>query len=123
MSSPNPVDAYLAKVRPEARATLEKLRETIRKIVPEATEVISYQIPTFKLKGRCLVGFGAFKNHCSFFPMSSTVLAEFRADVGGYETSKATIRFPDDNPLPASLVRKLVKARIAENEAKENKRL
>ena len=105
MAKPKTVDEYLAGVPEEQREALEQLRETI-----------SYGIPAFKLHGS-LVGFAAFKNHCSFFPMSSTVLEEHRDALAGYETSKGTIRFSADDPLPVALVKKLVKARIAENEA------
>jgi uncharacterized protein YdhG (YjbR/CyaY superfamily) len=111
------VDNYLTTVPPEARATLEKLRKTIKAVVPEAIEVISYQMPTFKLDGRMLVSFAAFKDHCSFFPGAAPIKAH-EADLKSYETSKGTIRFPTSKPLPAVLVKKLVKARIKENEAR-----
>jgi uncharacterized protein YdhG (YjbR/CyaY superfamily) len=116
-AKPETVDQYLAGVPGEQRAALEQLRETIKAAAPEATETISYGMPAFKLHGS-LVGFAAFKNHCSFFPMSSTVLEEHREALAGYETSKGTIRFSADDPLPVALVKKLVKARIAENEAR-----
>jgi uncharacterized protein YdhG (YjbR/CyaY superfamily) len=109
------VNAYLRAAPPAARAALQKLRKTIKAAAPEATEVISYGIPSFKHHGY-LVGFAAFKNHCSFFP--GTALAAFKKELASYETSKGTIRFTVDKPLPAALVRKLVKARIAQNEAK-----
>jgi uncharacterized protein YdhG (YjbR/CyaY superfamily) len=114
------VAEYLAKVAPEARATLEKLRQTIRAVAPQAVEVISYQVPTFKLNGRMLVSYAAFKNHCSFFPGASPIKA-YEADLKSYQTSKGTIRFPTGQPLPATLVKKLVKARIKENEARAKK--
>jgi uncharacterized protein YdhG (YjbR/CyaY superfamily) len=110
------VDDYLAKVPDEARASLEKLRKTIRAAAPKATEGFSYGIPAFKLHGRPLVSYAALKNHCSFFPMSPAVLDAHRKELEAYDTSKGTIRFPVDKPLPATLVRKLVKARIAESE-------
>jgi uncharacterized protein YdhG (YjbR/CyaY superfamily) len=110
------VDDYLAKVPDEARATLEKLRRTVRAAAPKATEGFSYGIPAFKLHGRPLVSYAALKNHCSFFPMSPAVLDAHRKELEAYDTSKGTIRFPVDKPLPATLVRKLVKARIAESE-------
>jgi uncharacterized protein YdhG (YjbR/CyaY superfamily) len=101
---------------------LAKLRATIRSAVPpETTETISYRIPTFQYKGG-LVAFAAFTNHCSFFPMSSSLLSKFKEDLKGFPTAKGTIRFPLDRPLPASLVRKLVKARIEQNEQKEELR-
>lgn len=112
------VDEYLARVPEPARAMLEKLRKTIKSVVPKSEEVISYQIPTVKYKGRGLVAFGAFKEHCSLFPMSKSVIAAHREELKNYETSKGTIRFSLNTPLPTALIRKLVKARIAENEAR-----
>ena len=92
-------DEYLAAVPEPARSTLTRIRAVIRSAVPpEATEVISYRIPTFRYKGP-LVGFAAFPNHCSFFPMSSSVLERFENDLQGLETSKGTIRFPVHKPL------------------------
>lgn len=113
------VDEYLADVREPAHSTLQKIRAMIRAAAPkEATEAISYGMPAFKYKGS-LVAYAAFKEHCSFFPMSGTLLEHFQADLTKYETSKGTIRFPADKPLPATLVKKIVKARVAENEAKK----
>ena len=95
---------------------MNKLREVIRKIVPaEATEGISYGMPVFKYK-RPLIGYAAFSDHCSLFPMSASVLAGLKDELKGYKTSKGTIRFPLDKAMPESLVKKLVKARIAEIE-------
>jgi len=114
-------DEYLAAVPEPARSTLTRIRAVIRSAVPpEATEAISYRIPTFRYKGP-LVGFAAFPNHCSFFPMSSSVLERFENDLQGLETSKGTIRFPVDKPLSAALVKKVVKARIAQNELKKQR--
>jgi uncharacterized protein YdhG (YjbR/CyaY superfamily) len=110
------VDNYLARVPEDARAALEKLRRAISAAAPKATEGISYQVPTFKHHGRPLVGFGAAKNHCAFYVMSPDVVHANRADLKEYETGKGSIRFPAGKPLPAALVRKLVKARIAEIE-------
>jgi uncharacterized protein YdhG (YjbR/CyaY superfamily) len=115
------IDDYLAGVSDEARAALERLRKTIKAVAPEAVEVISYQIPIFKYRGM-LVGFAAFKNHCSFFVMGTEVMKTFRDELRPYDTAKATIRFEAARPLPASLVKKLVKARIEENESREKKR-
>jgi uncharacterized protein YdhG (YjbR/CyaY superfamily) len=113
------VDEYLASVPDPARTTLTKLRAVIRSIVPpETVETVSYQIPTYKYKGM-LVGFGAFKNHCSLFVMSTTLLTDFAADVKQYETAKSALHFPHDKPLAAALVKKLVKARIAHNESRK----
>jgi uncharacterized protein YdhG (YjbR/CyaY superfamily) len=114
-ASAQTVDDYLAALPDEARATLEKIRKTIKAAAPKATEVISYQIPMYKYHGM-LVGFAAFKNHCSFFPGAKPI-ATHKDELKAYETSKGTIRFPIGKPLPAALVKKLVKARIAENEA------
>src|SRR6267142_4952208 len=114
------VDEYLAGVPKEARATLEKLRKTIKAAAPMASEVISYQMPMYKHHGM-VIGFAAFKNHCSIFP-GSAVMDAHKEELKRYETSKGTIRFPAGKPLPATLVKKLVKARIAENEARANRK-
>jgi uncharacterized protein YdhG (YjbR/CyaY superfamily) len=112
------VDKYLTKVPQPARATLQKIREMIRWAAPrEATEAISYGIPAFKYNGM-LVAYAAFANHCSFFPASGELLKEFAEDLKDYPCSKGTIRFAVDKPLPAALVKKLVKARVAKNQAK-----
>ena len=117
--APKNTDEYLAAVPEPARGTLNKIRAAIRAAAPaEATEAIGYGMPTFRYKG-ALVGFAAFSNHCSFFPMSGSVVEAFQSELKGYETSKGTIRFPVDKPLPAGLVKKLVKARVAQNESKK----
>ncbi len=113
-SDPKAVEAYLATVPEDARATLIKLRKTIRAAAPNATEGISYHIPTFKYKGS-LVAFAAFPTHCSFYVMSPAVMEAHKDELKSYDTAKGTIRFPVNKPLPASLVKKLVKARIEEN--------
>ena len=110
------VDDYLAALPEDARAALAKLRKTIKAAAPMATEVISYQIPAYKHHG-LLVGFAALKNHCTFHIMSVKVTRAHQAELKDYKIGKASIRFAADEPLPAALVRKLVKARIAENEA------
>jgi uncharacterized protein YdhG (YjbR/CyaY superfamily) len=112
---PKTIDNYLSGVRPDQRAALQKLRETIRTVAPKAEECISYGIPAFRLNGRSLVFFGAWANHCSFYPGSSATLRKFQSDLKGFQISKGTIRFSPDNPLPLALVKKLVKARIAQN--------
>ena len=118
---PTNIDEYLADVPESARTTLNKIRATIRSAVPsEATETISYRIPTFKYKGG-LVAFAAFSKHCSLFPMSYAVIREFNQELKDYHTSKGTIQFPVDKPLPAVLVKKMVKARVAENERKSQR--
>jgi uncharacterized protein YdhG (YjbR/CyaY superfamily) len=117
------VDKYLAGVPEEKRATLEKLRQTIRTIVPEAEEILWYQMPTFKFEGRPLVTFAAFKNHCSLFPMSNAVIRAHADDLKSYVTSRGTVRFTSDKPLPATLVKRIVRARIKENQARAKKKL
>jgi uncharacterized protein YdhG (YjbR/CyaY superfamily) len=113
------VNAYLAAVPEPARGTLEKTRATIRSAVPaEATEGLSYGIPAFRYKG-ALVGYAAFKNHCSFFPMQASLIDEMKEELKGYRTAKGTLQFSLDKPLPAALVKKMVKARVAENEARK----
>ena len=114
------VDAYLAALPADARATLERLRKTIRAAAPRADEVISYGIPTFK-HGGGLVAFAAFKNHCSFFVMSYAVLDAHRDELAPYLAAKGTLHFTAGKPLPAALVKKIVNARIAENEARAKK--
>jgi uncharacterized protein YdhG (YjbR/CyaY superfamily) len=110
----NTIDEYLAALSDDKRAALENLRRTIRAAAPNAEECMSYQLPTFRLK-RMLVAFGATANHCAFYLLSSSTVAAHQNELKDYDTSKGTIRFPPDKPLPAALVRKLVKARIAEN--------
>jgi len=115
------VNEYLMGYPENVQVALEKVRTAIRAAAPDAEEKISYQIPTYKLNG-FLVGFGAFKNHCSFFAMSYGVMKQFAADLAGYETSGTTIHFRPEKPLPATLIRKLVKARILENEMRVKKK-
>ena len=115
------VDEYLANVPEPARTTLNKVRTTIRSAVPpEATEAIGYRIPTFRYKG-ALLAYAAFSDHCSLFPMSLAVMAAFKNELKGLSTSKGTIHFPLDKPLPAALVKKLVKARVAEKELRKQR--
>src|SRR5438552_14300817 len=113
-NKPRTIDEYLAALSDEKRATLEKLRKTIRAVAPKAEECISYQICAFRQNGM-LVGFGATANHCAFYLMSSSTVEAHKDELKDYDTSKGTIRFQADKPLPVALVRKLVKARIAEN--------
>jgi uncharacterized protein YdhG (YjbR/CyaY superfamily) len=119
-AKPKTIDEYLAPLTKEKRAALEKLRRAIRSTAPRAEECISYQIPAFRLDGRLLVAFGAAAHHCAFYPGAFPVKAH-KDELEAYETSKGTIRFRADTPLPATLVRKLVKTRIAERAA-ESKR-
>ena len=114
---PKTIDEYLAGVPADQRAALETLRRTIRAAAPKAEEYISYGLAAFRLNGRPLVAFGASAKHCAFYPMNSTTVEAFQEQLKRFETSKGTIRFQADNPLPAALVRKLVKARIAESSA------
>jgi len=111
---PKTIDEYLAALNDDQRAALEKLRKTIRAAAPEAEECISYQLAAFRQNGM-LVAMGATANHCAFYLMSSSTVEAHKDELKGYDTSKGTIRFQSDKPLPAALVRKLVKARISEN--------
>ncbi len=115
------VEAYMATLPADSRAALEKLRKTIRAAAPEATEAISYQMPAFKQDGRSLVSYAAFKDHCSFFPMSMKVIADNMGELKLYVSGKGTIRFETDTPLPAALVKKIVKARLAEIAARKRR--
>jgi uncharacterized protein YdhG (YjbR/CyaY superfamily) len=107
------IDEYLATVSVEQRVALEKLRKAILAVAPKAEECISYGIPAFRLNGRYLVAFGPSGGHCSFYP-GSTAIEVHRRELKRYDTSKGTIRFRNERPLPAALVRKLVKARLGE---------
>lgn len=115
------IDEYLAAVSEDKRAALEQLRQTIKSVAPKAEECISYELAAFRIDGRPLVAFGASANHCAFYPMSSITIAGHKKALKNYDTSKGTIRFHADKPLPAALVRKLVKARIAENQGRQGK--
>ena len=112
--APQTIDEYLAALSDDKRVALEKLRKAIQSAAPKAEECISYQIPGFRFSGRLLVSFGAAAKHCAFYPGAHPVKAH-QDELKAYDTSKGTIRFPADRPLPAALVRKLVKTRIAEH--------
>lgn len=118
---PKTVDEYLAKVPTDQRAALQKLRAIIKAAAPKATEYIGYGMPMYKHEGM-LVSFAAFKNHLSFFVMSLALVRRLAAELAKYDPGKGTIHFQPDKPLPKVLVTKLVKARIAENEARRRER-
>ncbi|WP_164014109.1 DUF1801 domain-containing protein [Pyxidicoccus trucidator] len=110
-----PIDAYLASLEdPAAKKTLGALRMQLRKLLPGATETISYRMPTFKVDGNAVAGFAFFKTHCGYYPFSGSVVPPLKAQLAGYTTSKSGITFPPDKPLPAKLVKTLVQARLAE---------
>jgi len=118
---PKTVNQYLAAVPEPARSTLKKVRAAIRSAAPaEATDVISYGMPMFKYKGM-LMGYAAYRKHCSLFLATSSLLEKFKSELSRYQTSKGTIRFPIDQPLPASLMKKIVKARVAQNRQKQDR--
>jgi uncharacterized protein YdhG (YjbR/CyaY superfamily) len=118
--TPKNVDEYLARVPEPAHGTLQKVRAVIRSAVPpEATEAISYGMPAFKYKGT-LIWFAAFANHCSVFP-TAAVIEQFKKELNGYSLSKGTIQFPMNKPLPAALIKKLVKVRLAQVEGKKSR--
>jgi uncharacterized protein YdhG (YjbR/CyaY superfamily) len=111
---PKNIDEYLAPLSADQRAALEKLRKIIHRAVPEAEECISYGLAAFRLNGKPIAGLGAGASHCAYYPMSGAIVQAHLKDLKGFETSKGTVRFAPDKPLPAALVRKLVEARIAE---------
>ncbi len=106
------VTAHLAKVPQPQKSTLQELRKSILEVIPEAEEVISYGFPGYRINGKIICGFDAFKNHCSFFPHSSLVIPELEKELLNYKTSKGALQFAVDKPLPKSLVRKLIKTRM-----------
>ena len=117
MAAPATVDAYLAAVPEPARAALETLRATIRAAAPDAVETISYQMPTFKLNGRFLVSYAAFKDHCSLFPATANALEAYEEELKPFFAGKGTLRFTPDKPMPPALVTKIVKMAAEENAA------
>ena len=116
------IDKYLESLPDQQKIALEKLRQTIKKIVPEAQEVISYQMPAYKYHGM-LVGFAAFKNHCSFFPWDSKTVEQFKEELKDFFVSKGTIRFTPEAPIPEALLKKIIEARVNENLSKSKKKL
>src|SRR6476469_7920346 len=117
--TPTTIDENLASVSDQKRPALQRLRKTILGVIPKAEECISYQMPAFRHEGRVLVYFAAAANHCAFYP--GGMVNEFKDELDGYETSKGTIRFQPERPLPASLVHRIVKARLAQNAARASK--
>ena len=111
---PNSIAEYLATLTDEQRAVMAQLRDAILEAAPEAEDAFSYRIPAFKLDGKILVWYAAWKEHYSLYPLSASMLREHAAEIEGYETSKGTIRFPASRPIPFELVKKLVKERIAD---------
>jgi uncharacterized protein YdhG (YjbR/CyaY superfamily) len=116
------VEEYLKQFPKAQRDSLGKIRITIKQAAPEAEEVISYGMPGYKLNG-VLVYFGGFKNHCSFFPASYSVIKQFSEELKNFKTSKGTIQFPLEKPIPSSLINKMVKARIKENQLKQKSKI
>lgn len=113
-ANPKTIDEYLAAVSADQRATLEKLRKTIRAAAPRVEECINYGIAAFRMNGECIAGFGASAKQCSYYPMSGSTVASLKDDLKNYKTTKGSVQFQPDKPLPATLVRKLIKTRIAE---------
>jgi len=105
------VDEYLRGIEEPKRSTLEALRGTILEIVPDAEQVISYKVPAFRVEGRIVAGFAAFKDHLSYLPFSGSVLPELAGELEGYTMTKSALHFPVDRPLPKTLVRRLIAAR------------
>lgn len=113
---PKTHDDYLATVPAGQRAALEALRKTIRAALPKAEECISYGIPAFRHGNGALIGYGAAAKHCSFFLFDGSTVDAHKVELKAYKTSKGAIQFSPDQPIPATLVRKLIKARVAANE-------
>ena len=109
------VDEYLRGLEEPKRGTLETLRRTILEIVPEAEQVISYRVPAFRMRGRTVAGFAAFRDHLSYLPFSGSVLTQLTDELDGYTRTKSALHFPVDQPLPETLVRKLIAVRLAED--------
>ena len=112
--SEHEIDAYLATLEEPKRSTLGELRRTIVAIVPDAEQCISYGTPAFRLRGKVIAGFAAFKNHLSYLPHSGSVLSELRDEIAGYESTKGSLHFPVDVPLPRTLVKKLIDVRVGQ---------
>jgi uncharacterized protein YdhG (YjbR/CyaY superfamily) len=122
MSPAASVEEYVAGAPPSTQVTLTAVRQTIRAALPDADEVISYGVPTFKQGGKAVVGFGYGKTHCSFYAFSDSIFAAAADDLKGYDVSKGTVRWPIGAPVPVGLIEKTVRARVAENEARGTKK-
>jgi uncharacterized protein YdhG (YjbR/CyaY superfamily) len=120
-ATPKTFEAYLAALSPDKRAALERLRRTIHNVVPGVEECVSYSLPAFRLNGKLIAGLGASAYHCSYFPMSGSVVDALRKELMEYDTSVGTIRFQPEKPLPVSLVRRLLRIRIAEITSEETR--
>ncbi len=114
MATTNPIDDYLAGLDEPKRATLTTLRGTIMAIVPDAEQCISYGLPAFKVRGKTIAGFAAFKNHLSYLPHSGSVIPRLAKQTAAYTSTKGSLHFPVDEPLPEALVKKLLAVRMAE---------
>jgi uncharacterized protein YdhG (YjbR/CyaY superfamily) len=112
--SSSEIDLYLANLEEPKRSTLQRLREAILEVVPEAEQGISYQVPAFRIDGKVIAGFAAFKNHLSYLPHSGSVFTVLREEVASYKTTKGALQFPIDSPLPKALVEHLVTTRVAQ---------
>jgi uncharacterized protein YdhG (YjbR/CyaY superfamily) len=114
MATTNPIDDYLATLDEPKRTTLTSLRDTIMAIVPDAEQRISYGVPAFKLRGKTIAGFAAFKNHLSYLPHSGSVIPQLAKETAAYTSTKGSLHFPVDEPFPPALVKKLLAVRMAE---------
>jgi uncharacterized protein YdhG (YjbR/CyaY superfamily) len=120
MAAPTTVDEYLAALPEEPRAALEELRATIKATAPEATELISYEMPAFKAQGRFLVSYAAYKRHSSLYPASGAVMEALGEELKPYFSGKGTLRFRADQPLPSQLVRKIIEVRLEETRRRDS---
>jgi uncharacterized protein YdhG (YjbR/CyaY superfamily) len=111
---PSTVDEYLAELPEGPRVALEKLRQTIKAAAPEATETIAYNMPAFRLQGRFLVSYAAYKNHCSLYPWSQAMIDELGEQLAPYVSGKGTLRFRAEQPIPAALVKRIIEIRLDE---------
>ena len=115
------IDETLAALPPDQRMALQALRETIAAAAPEAEETISYSMPAFRYHGRALVSYAAFKTHCSFFPMSASMIESLHDELAGFATSKGTLQFSPEHPIPAELVERMVRERVAQIDARRQR--